>query len=106
MVAKKLSQQHVFACADKLSGQGIAPTAKKLLADIGMGSLTTHTNYLKQWQQLHDNDDNQPARLSSTVTPLSSDITDLFEGAITQCWQQAFQAGQHAMASELHTVMV
>tara|TARA_R110001606_G_scaffold395190_2_gene566930 strand:- start:5563 stop:6024 length:462 start_codon:yes stop_codon:yes gene_type:complete len=104
MVAKKLSQQQVFACADKLSKQGTAPTAKKLLADIGMGSLTTHSNYLKQWHQLHDNDDNQPATLSSTVTPLSSDTANLFEGAITQCWQQGFQAGQHAMASELHTL--
>lgn len=102
MVAKKLSQQQVFASADKLSEQGITPTAKKLLADIGMGSLTTHTNYLKQWQEFHDNDDNQPPTLSSTVTPLSSDTANLFEDAITQCWQQGFQAGQQAMASKLH----
>lgn len=104
MVAKKLSQQQVFACADKLSEQGITPTAKKLLADIGMGSLTTHSNYLKQWQQRHDNNDKQPLTLSSTVTSLSSDTANLFEGAIAQCWQQGFQAGQHAMASELHTL--
>lgn len=104
MVAKKLSQQQVFASADKLSEQDITPTAKKLLADIGMGSLTAHTNYLKQCQQLHDNDDNQPPRLSSIVTPLSSDTANLFEGAITQCWRQGFEAGQHTMASELHTL--
>lgn len=104
MVAKKLSQQAVFSAANRLNEQGIAPTAKKLLAEIGMGSLTTHTKYLKQWQQLRDNDDNLPQTLSSSVTALSSETLSSFESAINHCWLQGYQDGQAAMASQLRSL--
>ena len=100
MVAKKVSQQQVFAVAHMLSEKGIKPTAKKLLSEIGMGSLTTHSKHLKQWQQLNDKDDNQLSSLSSTVTGLSSDIVALFQSAISQCWQQGYEQGQ--LDSQLH----
>jgi len=94
MVAKKVTQKMVFNAANKLRMKGVTPTAKKLLVDIGMGSLTTHSKYLKQWQLLHDNDDNHPSPLSSTVTGLSSDTVALFQSAISQCWQQGYEQGQ------------
>jgi len=94
MVASKVTQKMVFVAASKLREQGIEPTAKKLLAEIGMGSLTTHSKYLKLWQQHHDNHGAKSSLLSSTVTGLSLDTVALFESAISQCWQQGYVQGQ------------
>lgn len=84
----------VFSAADKLAEQGIMPTAKKLLVEIGMGSLTTHSKYLKQWQQVKANDDNRTVPLSLIITGLSSEATVSFESAIKACWRQGYEQGQ------------
>jgi len=94
MVASKVTQKMVFVAASKLREKGTEPTAKKLLSEIGVGSLTTHSKYLKLWQQLHDNNDTESSTLSSIVTGLSSDTVALFESAIAQCWQQGYEQGQ------------
>ena len=94
MVASKVTQKMVFVAASKLREKGTEPTAKKLLSEIGVGSLTTHSKYLKLWQQLHDNNDTESSALSSTVTGLTLDTVALFESAIMACWQQGYEQGQ------------
>ncbi|MCM2350572.1 MAG: DNA-binding protein [Bacteriovoracaceae bacterium] len=50
MKNKKLTREDIFEVAFKLEKAGIEPSSKLIREEVGSGSLTTITKYLKEWQ--------------------------------------------------------
>lgn len=50
MKNRKLTREDIFEVAFKLEKAGIEPSSKLIREEIGSGSLTTVTKYLKEWQ--------------------------------------------------------
>ena len=58
--------EQVSAVALKLQAQGVKPTSRAVLAEIGYGSMGTILKLLQQWQ---DNPANQSHIVDSTLDP-------------------------------------
>ena len=86
-MAKRLVEQaDVFAVANEIKLRGESPTAIKILDELGQGSLTTITKFLKQWQVEGDNCDAQELPPEIAVP---GEVTELAGKWIKTLWTAA-----------------
>lgn len=86
-MARKLVKQHdVFDHADDLSSEGITPTTRLIYERLGVGSLSTITKYLREWERQNC------AIEQESASPVPKLIAETNERLLAQMWLQAQEA--------------
>jgi len=67
------TREKVFTAADKLFAQGIVVTQEKIRKEIGGGSHSTISKYLREWKEQEDNE------IPVKTYPMSDSIKKLYE---------------------------
>lgn len=95
-----ITQLQVFAVADKISSEGLAPTVALVRSRLGTGSYTTITSHLRDWKAQA-----LPASAESPEVP--QEVTEALERSASLIWGAAlahFQRDVDALRREYDLV--
>ncbi|WP_297365904.1 DNA-binding protein [Acidiferrobacter sp.] len=83
-----ITREQVFAVADRLADQGIAPTVAIVRSDLGKGSFTTINQHLGEWKALKWKAEGLTASLPPAVeTKARESLATLWEFAAREAGQ-------------------
>jgi len=96
MARKLVNREDVYAIADALVAQGVTPSSTRIYKQLGHGSLSTITRYLRTWELERASDE----RLDAASSSVPSSIYSASSRLATKLWQAAREEADLTLAEQ------